>query len=272
MVQSTYKAFTDRMIGKYEGPYGWNRKDPGGPTKYGVTCFDLAEHRGQKMDSMDRWAPLVAAMPETEAEAIYKTKYATAIRYDDLPAGDDACMMDYAVNSGVSRPIIVARRMLNVPGPARMDQALLDAIKKVDPVWFVKTMCAERLQFMHSIRDGEAWAEFGHGWAARVSDLQLYSVHLATTSQSGVATVPAPEAPDLTHVVQPKAVHVPQTATKSTLGSAAAAGAASHASGLPLWQTACIVVGVLVAGIAYEAYHDHAAVAANSTVHLTAAA
>jgi lysozyme family protein len=267
MALSTYKAFVDRMIGRYEGGYGWNRKDPGGPTKYGITCFDLAEYRGQKMDSMARWAPIVAAMTLDEAEAIYRKKYATGIRYDDLPAGTDAVMMDYAVNSGVSRPIIVARRMLNVPGSSRLDQPLLDAIKKVDPSWFVKTMCAERLQFMHSIRNGSAWAEFGHGWAARVSDLQLYCLHLAQP----VAT-PAPEAPDLTKVVQPKATNTPKTATKSTVGGAVAAGVAAHTSGFPLWQTALIVGGVLVAGIIYEAYHDHSATAANNTVHLPVAA
>lgn len=270
MTQTTYKAFVDRMIGKYEGPYGWNRKDPGGPTKYGITCYDLAEHRGQKMDSMERWAPLVAAMTLDEAEAIYKTKYATAIRYDDLPAGVDSCMMDYAVNSGNGRSILVARRLVGVTAGsnARVDQPLLDAIKKVDPNKFIDLMCDERLRFMHAIRNGDAWAEFGHGWGSRVADLRAYDHHLATTADSTKVTLPAPEAPDLTKVVQPKAIHVPKTATKTTLGTAGASGATAHASGLPLWQTACIVGGVLIAGIVYEAYHDHAATVANNTVHI----
>jgi lysozyme family protein len=273
MAQSTYIAFVDRMIKRYEGGYGWNRKDPGGPTKYGVTCWDLAEHRGQKMDSMARWAPLVQAMELSEAEAIYKTKYAAAIRYDDLPAGVDALFMDYAVNSGVSRPIIVIRRMLNVPGSSRMDQALLDAIKKIDPSWIIKTMCAERLQFMHSIRGGEAWAEFGNGWSARVSDLQLYCLHLATASQPAVATSPAPEAPDLSKLAMPKATHVAQTAGKTTVATAAAAGTASHVgAGLPVHWTAAIVIGVFVLGIAYEAYQDFKTNAANNRVFLPAAA
>jgi hypothetical protein len=48
----TYKAFVDRMISKYEGGYGWDANDPGGPTKYGITCYDLAEHLGERMTSM----------------------------------------------------------------------------------------------------------------------------------------------------------------------------------------------------------------------------
>jgi lysozyme family protein len=50
-----YVAFCSRMIKKYEGGYGWDKGDSGGPTKFGVTCYDLAAHRGQKMDSMKRF-------------------------------------------------------------------------------------------------------------------------------------------------------------------------------------------------------------------------
>ena len=60
-MQSTYKAFIDRVIDKYEGGYGWDKDDKGGPTKYGITCYDLAEHMGQKMTSMAQWAPIVKA-------------------------------------------------------------------------------------------------------------------------------------------------------------------------------------------------------------------
>lgn len=264
MAQSTFVAFNDRMIQRYEGPYGWNKADPGGPTKYGVTCFDLAEHRGQKMDSMARWAPIVAAMTLAEADDIYLNKYAKALRYNDLPAGPDACMEDYGVNSGISRPILVARRMLSVPGPAKMDDALVAKIKATDSKWFIDNMCDERLRFMHAIRGGSAWAEFGRGWGARVADLRTYCEHLAVTGDHATA----PAAPDLTAHAMPKAVHVPQTASKSTAAGAVAAGTASHASGLPLWSTAAIVAGVFVAGIAYEAYQDYAANKANNLVHI----
>lgn len=274
MSATTYIAFSGRMIDMYEGGYGWNRKDPGGPTKYGITCFDLAEHRGQKMDSMERWAPLVKAMTKAEAEEIYKTKYAAALRYDDLPAGVDACMMDYGVNSGVGRPIVVAKRLLNVTSgsASKVDLTLLDAIKKVDPVWFVTQMCAERLAFMHAIRGGAAWAEFGGGWGKRVADLKAYCIHLASASITGTATIPAPDNVDLTKMVQPKATHVPKTAGKSTVGGAVVAGSGAAVSGVPHWVVGAIVGGVFVAGILYEAYQDFKAKSANNSVALPAAA
>jgi hypothetical protein len=86
-MQADYKAFVDRTIGRYEGGYGWDRADPAGPTKYRITCYDLAAHRGEKMTSMATWAPVVQAMPFAEAEDIYRSQYAVACRFDDLGAG-----------------------------------------------------------------------------------------------------------------------------------------------------------------------------------------
>ena len=259
----TYTPFVDRLISKYEGGYGWNKKDPGGPTKYGITCYDLAEHMGHKMDSMARWAPVVQAMSRETAEQIYKTKYANAIRYDDLPAGPDACMLDYGVNSGDSRPVHVARAIMKL-APGGMDQLLLDAIKKADPVVFINAMCAERLHFMHAIRGGTAWAEFGNGWGVRVADLRTYCDHLA----QGGAPAAAPVAPDLTHVAMPKATHVGTTAAKTTAGGAVTTGTSAQVAGFPWYVVGGVVVATIIAGVVYEAVSANRAINANLAVVL----
>src|SRR5674476_1487153 len=191
-MQTDYTPFIDRLIDRYEGGYGWNRKDPGGPTKYGITCYDLAAHRGQKMISMATWAPIVQAMPRSEAEDIYQIKYAAGVAFDDLPAGVDVVMLDYAVNSGVARPIRVARALLNQGAGDRLTPALVDAIKQADPKKFIDDMCAERLHFMHAIRGGSAWTEFGRGWGARVADLKAYGEHLALAPACLLYTSPSP--------------------------------------------------------------------------------
>lgn len=260
---ATYKIFTDRVIQKYEGGYGWNKKDAGGPTKYGITCWDLAEHRHLKMTSMDAWAPLVQAMTLDEAEAIYATKYATGIRYNDLPAGIDTVMDDYGINSGVSRVIRVARAIVKVPGGV-MDQPLLDAIKKYPSAdKFITAMCTERLQFMHAIRGGTDWAEFGHGWGTRVADVQAYSLHLANGA-------PEPKAPDLTKVTTPKAVHQAQTAPKTAAGGTLGTAAAVHVAGYDWKVVAAVAAATLALGVAYEAWQDIKAANANKLVTLPA--
>jgi len=247
-VQVDYQPFIDRVIRNYEGHYGWNKKDPGGPTNFGITCYDLAEHRHKKMDSMSRWAPLVAAMPLSEAEDIYRTKYAVGIAFDSAAPGIDCCTLDYAINSGVSRAV-------------RVETAILKKYPGIKSLDFVNRMCDERLAFMHAIRGGSAWAEFGHGWAARVTDLRNYCIALAS------ATI-TPNAPDLTKVAQPKAIHVPQTAGPVTGGATAGGAIAAHAAGFNWEVAAAVGAGVLALGIAYEAWQAGRTATANATVHL----
>lgn len=245
-MQIDYVPFIDRVIHNYEGPYGWNKKDAGGPTKYGITCFDLAEHRGQKMTSMATWAPIVQAMTLSEAEDIYRTKYAVGVKFDGLAAGLDCCTLDYGINSGVSRAEMVLKEYTNLATPADI----------------INAMCDERLRFMHAIRGGQDWIEFGKGWGSRVADVRSYSLHLA----AGGAHAAASPAPDLSQIVTPKAVHQGATASGSTTAGAASAGVAAHAAGLPWYGVLAAAASVVVAGITYEAISASTAAAANLKV------
>ncbi len=170
-VKENYKAFVDRMIQRYEGGYGWDRADPGGPTNHGITCYDLAEHRHKKMTSMSAWAPIVKAMSLLEAEDIYATKYATACRFNDLNSGSDCAVFDFGVNSGPSRAIRYAQIVVGTPRDGILGPITLAAINKMDPNTFVDDICDMRLHFMRQL---STWRSFGRGWAARVGDLRAY--------------------------------------------------------------------------------------------------
>ncbi len=254
-MQVDYKPFVDRLIQKYEGGYSWDRGDPGGPTKYGITCYDLAQHRGQKMDSMARWAPIVRAMGLAEAEAIYETKYAAAVHFPFLPAGMDCVTLDYEVNSG-TRGTLVANNLVGISGSV-ITPASITRLQTTDPVRFINNMCDERLRFMHAIKGGSMWATFGRGWSARVADLRAFSLHLAANKPIAAA----PPAPDLSKTPTPKAVVMSNTKKTASIGAAAGGSAATAgvASGLPAWAWGT-VAGLAVAGALgyglYEAYQD----------------
>lgn len=258
-MQSDYIAFLDRMIDKYEGGYGWDKADAGGPTKYGITCYDLAEHRHLQMTSMSAWAPLVKAMDRSEAEAIYWTKYGVKLRFNDLPAGTDCCIFDYGVNSGIGRPIRVARALLGVPGPLVMDSGLVSAIAKQDPKSFVDRMCSERMHFLQGLRN---WGTFHGGWTARVNDLDRVCDAMAT----GTA-LPAPPVV----AKHPKATHTdPSLKTKSTGAGAVivtGGGAAAHYGASP-WIVGGIVLAGIAGGAAYAFYQQKRNEVANNTVVL----
>lgn len=261
-MQTTYKAFVDRMISMYEGKYGWEKSDPGGPTKYGITCFDLAEHRHQTMSSMSKWAPIVQAMPLSEAEEIYAAKYAMGIRYNELPAGVDACMMDYAVNSGVSRAVLVARTITGVKATG-MSAELVAAINQFPAQTFIRRMCAERLTFMQNIKGGKLWKVYHNGWTSRVNDLSAYCLKLA-----GVANVPLVPTPYLANgVTPPKATNV-ATSTPPILTAAVVVGApaAAGAAGLPWSALAAITSVIVIGGIAYTFWEQAKVDNANARV------
>lgn len=262
-MQALYAPFIDRVIQKYEGGYGWDKADPGGPTKYGITCYDLAEHRGQKMSSMASWVDAVKNMTLAEAEAIYASKYAQGIMFNELNAGVDCVMLDYGINSGVGRPVAVARRLVGVAGGSKMDKALLDAINKRDPKTFINAMCDERLRFMHAIKNGAMWTQFGHGWGARVADLRTYASHAADGNH-----LAAPAAPDLSKVVTPKATNVGKSAVVPTAAGAPSSGLALHLAGFHWGYVLGGIAAVAIGGVLYEAYYEIKANQANNLVHV----
>ncbi len=176
MTVQDYQPFLSRMIQRYEGFYGWNRNDPGGPTNMGVTCWDLAEHRHQSMDSMEHWASLVKAMSFNEAEDIYREKYATACAFVDLGAGKDCVVFDFGVNSGPSRSVKYSQIVVGVPVDGILGPVTISAINSYEPRAFINDLCNARLRFLRSLGN---WSVFGTGWHARVEDLRAYSLALA---------------------------------------------------------------------------------------------
>src|SRR5215469_4213519 len=183
MTVADYQPFVERMIERYEGGYGWDRRDPGGPTKYGITCFDLAEHRHETMDSMAKWAPLVKAMPLSEADDIYAQKYATACAFNALDIGKDCVVFDFGVNSGPSRSIKCAQQVCgNLVVDGELGPLTLAAINAHDATDFIGQLCATRLRFLQGL---DTWNTFGTGWTARVIDLRQYSLRLVSPPNKG---------------------------------------------------------------------------------------
>jgi len=186
MTVADYDPFIARMINLYEGGYGWNPRDPGGPTKFGVTCYDLAEYDNETMDSMERWAPIVQAMPLTTAENIYRNKYATATHFYDMDTGKDCVVFDTDVNSG-STAILLAQKIVGTTPDRILGPITFAAIQAYDPEQFIDDMCNERMSFLESL---STWDEFGPGWTARVTDLRAYCKNLVTPRLSMKAITP----------------------------------------------------------------------------------
>jgi len=211
---------------------------------------------------MSAWAPIVKAMPRSDAEEIYRRKYAVAVRFDQLPSGVDVVMFDYGVNSGPARAIRVVRRLLNLPAGSVLDTATITAIQKSNATSLIRAINAERLSFMRSIRKGAMWAKFGRGWKSRVDDLTQYAVAIVNK------TTPAP-APDLSTVPTPKARHEAPGAGANTAGTTTttvgAAGGA-YVAGVNVWVILAIIAVFAGLGYAYYLWKKRVARLADETV------
>ncbi len=185
-MQANYDKFITRVIARYEGGYCWDAGDSGGPTKFGITCYDLAEHMGKRMNNMSAWASIVRAMSLSTAQDIYARKYAQRDRFNELESGADCVILDYGINSGVLRPVWVAQQITGRRRSNVFDDQLLEAINDMSAAHFVDRMCDERLKFLRGLG---IWRRFGGGWATRVADLRRYCKAIASD-------VPVPPADD----------------------------------------------------------------------------
>lgn len=267
-MHANYDPFLARVINKYEGGYTWEKTDPGGPTKYGITCYDLAKSQGKVMDSMTDWAPMVQKLTVQNAEEIYWPNYAVPLRFNDLPSGIDCAMLDYGILSGVGRAQLVARRLLSLPVNAPFSSVVqvLNAqyASGSRRVKFINDLYQERAAFMKAIKDGKMWVTYGKGWSARLHDGNDYCLVLA----QGQPVLPTP--PDLSKVVTPRATNADLDHDKKVAGTAVVGAFGSLLAGVagaPWWLLAVAVGGTLLAVFAYNAYLTAKNITANNTVH-----
>jgi lysozyme family protein len=137
-----------------EGGYTNDPQDKGGPTNFGITLADYCayiNHSGTATDVMN--------MTQSQAAAIYRSKYWNAVSGDSLPSGVDYCVFDYGVNSGNSRALKV-----------------YNEFKSKSPADCINSICDERLAFLKGL---PTWNHFGAGWSSRVARVRASSLNLA---------------------------------------------------------------------------------------------
>jgi len=156
-----------KQVLKYEGGYVDHPKDPGGPTNKGVTqaVYD-SWRKSQNLPTQS-----VRAIADSEVAAIYKNLYWDRVSGDDLPAGVDFAVFDYAVNSGVSRAAKTLQAVVGVTQDGVIGPATIQATK----TYVAMSVTNKRLAFMQSL---SIWSTFGKGWSARIADVKAQIIAL----------------------------------------------------------------------------------------------
>lgn len=141
-----------------EGGYSDHPADPGGATRFGVTQA-VARSEGYKGDMRE--------YPLSDAKRVYRKRYWTALRLEEVPPGIRFDLFDAAVNSGTAQAIKWAQRILQIPDDGKVGPVTIQALNTVNVNKFLAKYNAARLHFLTSL---PGWANFGRGWARRIAD------------------------------------------------------------------------------------------------------
>ena len=185
----------------HEGGYVNHPKDPGGATNKGVTqkVYDAYRVRHGEPILLS-----VKSISDGEVHDIYRMQYWNAIRGDELPAGIDYCVFDFAVNSGPSRAVKYLQTALGVKPDGLLGLVTLQAaIEAGASPTVIQTICNNRLAFLKGLK---TWPTFGKGWGSRVEGVRKLSLQLASKPLQ-MTPQPVPHIP--TPVVAPRPIYPP---------------------------------------------------------------
>lgn len=163
------------LVLKHEGGYVDHPRDPGGATNLGVTIGTLSGWLGRRATKAE-----VKALKVATVSPIYKRNYWDACRGDDLPAGVDYAVFDFAVNSGVSRSVMALQRAVGVADDGKIGPLTLAAVRKISPDVLIARLCADRLAFLMRL---STWKTFGKGWRSRVQGVEREALKMAAPAK-----------------------------------------------------------------------------------------
>lgn len=178
---------------RHEGGYVDHPKDPGGATNLGITLANFRRHLMPKGTKAD-----LKKLTADQASAIYRKAYWHQIMADDLPAGVDFALFDYAVNSGPSRAVKAVQALVGLTGDdidGVVGPQTLKAVNETDEADLIMELCAQRLAFVKRLK---TWPTFGRGWESRIAGVRKLALEMASAQPVAVPdepTQPEPETP-----------------------------------------------------------------------------
>jgi lysozyme family protein len=144
------------LVLKHEGGYVDHPNDPGGETKYGISRRSYPGY-----DIKD--------LTLRSACGIYRDDFWLPIRGDDIRSQDVASnLLDFAVNSGVSRAAKTIQRLVGAAQDGKIGPRTLDAINDQDGLNLNLRLCLDRVQFYTELAARRAeFRGFLVGWVRR---------------------------------------------------------------------------------------------------------
>lgn len=239
-MQKNFASALERVL-THEGGFSNDPADPGGATNRGITQATYDAWRGR----MGQARRPVRQISQTEVEAIYRRQYWDAIRGDDLPAGLDYAVFDYAVNSGSAQAGRDLQRVVGVGVDGQIGEQTIAASRRVALDTAIVTLCERRLSMLRGLK---TWGRYGKGWSRRVAEVQAAAREMARGVDPVREAQPAPGKGDVDdRTASSLLAEVAKDPVAAVTGVAAAAGALGSD-----WGPIQIALAVaIVAGVAW---------------------
>jgi lysozyme family protein len=178
-MRQTFDDFALEALDESEGGYVNHPLDPGGHTNRGITLRTYRSVMGDNatVDDLKR-------ITDEEVAHIYRQRYWLPIKGDQLPAGVDYCVFDYAVNSGPRQATKTVQRVVGAKPDGAFGPRTLTAVtahvNRHGTADLIEAICDRRLAFMQRLK---TWSTFKRGWKARVQRVREDSLMLASDQE-----------------------------------------------------------------------------------------
>jgi len=153
---------------KSEGGYVNDPHDKGGETNLGVTRIAWGEYLGRAIMDGE-----MKALTVDQVKPFYKKQYWDRCRCDDLPAGVDYAVFDFAVNAGTGQAAKFLQRAVGTKDDGVIGPGTLAAVSNHDQKIVLERFSEQKEAFYRGIVSRRPDQErFLKGWLARVESVE----------------------------------------------------------------------------------------------------
>ena len=151
-----------------EGGYVWDKDDAGGETNLGVTIGAWGAYLNRAIQPGE-----MKALTQEKVKPFYRSMYWDKVRGDDLPAGVDYAVFDFAVNAGVGRAAKFLQRAVGAVDDGAIGPGTLALVAKITPGKLLQNFAEQKEAFYNTLADkNPTQQKFLKGWLARVDHVQ----------------------------------------------------------------------------------------------------
>jgi len=166
-MKDNFDACFDRVI-QSEGGYVNDPADAGGETNLGVTAGAWGAYLGRPINSGE-----MQALTKDTVKPFYRQMYWDKVKGDDLPAGVDYVVFDFAVNAGVSRAAKFLQRSVGAVDDGVIGNGTLGKVAVTNKQRLLAAFADQKQRFYNGLAlSNPSQQKFLKGWLARVDKVQ----------------------------------------------------------------------------------------------------